>query len=281
MRWYVKKAARSTVALGSWASGAVQAGRWLAKRPRVRALTYHRVGNEPQEAFCVTPRAFEAHVRTLAEAGLAIGLDDLIQFLAGDRELRDGACLITIDDGCISTLSEILPILTRWNVPAVAFVSAGLIGTGTNGLPERYMTWDELKEAAASGLLQIGSHAYTHRSLGLMAPGEAQEEARRSRSTLEDRLGTEIQAFAYPFGTRSDFNPTTERTLADAGYAVAFNSIHGAIRSGMDPISLPRIKIEGGEGQWMFDLARQGAMDTWRVIDQNLWRLQRVRQEIS
>jgi hypothetical protein len=56
--------------------------------------------------------------------------------------------------------------------------------------------------------------------------------------------------------------------------------MHGAIRPGMDPISLPRIKVEGGEGLWMFRLLSQGAMDPWRVVDQNLWRLQRVRQEI-
>ena len=281
MRWYVKKAARSGVAMGTWALGAPRAQRLVRPGPRVRALTYHRIGREPQEAFCVTPEQFEDHVRTLAENQLAIGLDALTEFVTGTRPAPDGACLITIDDGCISTLTEALPILRRWNVPAVAFVSAGLVGTGLNGLPERYMTWDELRDVADSGVIRVGSHAFTHRSLGLMAPEDARQEAIRSRQTLEDRLGVSVTSFCYPFGTRSDFNAVTERALADAGYTVAFNSMHGAIRPGMDPISLPRIKVEGGEGPWMFDLMRKGAMDTWRVVDANLWRLQRARKEIS
>ncbi|MBK7151881.1 MAG: hypothetical protein IPH72_09000 [Sandaracinaceae bacterium] len=48
----------------------------------------------------------------------------------------------------------------------------------------------------------------------------------------------------------------------------------------MDPISLPRVKIEGGEPLPMFALQSRGALDAWRVVDQNLYRLQRVRQEI-
>ena len=56
--------------------------------------------------------------------------------------------------------------------------------------------------------------------------------------------------------------------------------MHGAVRPGADPISLPRVKVEGGEPLSLFALQTRGAMDAWRVVDQNLHRLQRVRQEI-
>ena len=65
--------------------------------------------------------------------------------------------------------------------------------------------------------------------------------------------------------------------LREAGYAIAFNSMHGAIQAGADPISLPRIKVEAGEGLAMLRMLAGGAMDVWRVVDENLWRLQRVR----
>ncbi len=279
-RWLVKKAARQGLALGSWASGSMRARRVLSRGPRVRVVTYHRIGHEPQEPFCVTPDAFDGHVRYLAERELAVSLDDVIAFVAGRAELPDGACLVTIDDGCVSTLTEALPILARHRVPAVAFVTASLVGLKVDALPEPYLGWDELRELAASELVEIGSHAYTHRSLGLMGAEDARHEAFESKAVLERELGREVRSFAYPFGTRSDFDARTERALADAGYTVAFNSMHGAVRRGMDPISLPRIKVEGGEAQWMFRLLAQGAMDPWRVVDQNLWRLQRVRQEI-
>jgi hypothetical protein len=73
----------------------------------------------------------------------------------------------------------------------------------------------------------------------------------------------------------------TERVLAEAGYDVAFHSMHGPIEAGMDPIRLPRVKVEGGEGLWMFRLLSGGAMDAWRVVDENLYHLQRVRTEVG
>lgn len=280
-RWLVKKAARRGVALGSVVSGAVGAQRILrGSAPRARVLTYHRIGDEPREPFCVHPDAFEAQMRFLSERRLATDLDGLIAFVAGRAPLPDGACLVTIDDGCESTLTQALPILRRWGVPAVAFVTASLAGLDTGVLPERYLRWDELREVADSGFIEIGSHAYTHRSLGAMPPDEARDEARRSRETLEEKLERPVRSFAYPFGTYGDFDAVTERALADAGYTIAFNSMHGVVRPGLDPISLPRIKVEGGEGLGMFWLLAQGGMDAWRVVDRNLWRLQRVREEI-
>jgi peptidoglycan/xylan/chitin deacetylase (PgdA/CDA1 family) len=281
MRWYIKKAARLGVAMGSAASGSLVLRRLFGDRARIRTLTYHRIGQSIRDPFCVATADFEAQVRQLAESGRAVSLEQLVAFVQGGAEMPSDACLITIDDGMISTLTEALPILERWKVPAVAFVTSSLIGKNFEGSSERYMTWDELRQLAASGLVAIGSHAHTHRSLGLMSPDEAVHEARQSREMLSQQLGQDITVFAYPFGTRSDFNDTTERLLRDAGYTLAFNSVHGAIVPGMDLISLPRIKIEGGESLRMFSLASRGAMDAWKVVDQTLWRLQRVRQEIT
>jgi peptidoglycan/xylan/chitin deacetylase (PgdA/CDA1 family) len=280
-RWVIKKAARGAVTFGSLASGSLALRGAIARGPRVRVLTYHRVGDAcPEDPFCVTRDAFDAQMRLLAEEGRAVSLEQVQRFVAGREVLPDGACLVTIDDGCLSTLTEVLPTLRRWGVPAVAFVSASIVGADYDGLPERFLTWDELRTLDESPLVTIGSHAHTHRSLGLMAPSDAREEAQRSRETLTRELGHEVRCFAYPFGTRADFNPVTERALADAGYHVAFNSMHGSIRPGMDPISLPRVKIEGGEPLPMFALQSRGALDAWRMVDQNLYRLQRVRQEI-
>ncbi len=265
-RWLVKKAARHGMALGSLATGSLLARAALAQRPRVRALTYHRIADEPRDPFCVAPEAFEAQMRELAERRLAISLDRLRRFVAGEELLPDGACVVTIDDGCASTLTEALPVLRRWGVPAVAFVTASLVGSAVR-YPEPYMGWDELAALLDSGLFAIGSHAHTHRSLGALDPAHVRDEAARSKAILEDALGIEITSFAYPFGMRADFSAATDRALADAGYAIAFNSMHGTIRAGDDPISLPRVKVEGGEPLWMFELLRAGAMDPWRAVD--------------
>ena len=281
-RWLAKKAARACVAFGSWASGSLAARRLFAPGPRVRALIYHRFGEGRGDPYQVSPSAFEAQMRWLAEQGRLVSLDDVAAFVAGRRALARDAVLVTIDDGCRSLYTHALPILRAYGVPAVAFVCAGLIGTDAADADhgERFLAWDELGRLREAGV-EVGSHAWSHRSLGRASHAEVHDEAVRSRRVLTERLGAPVRSFAYPFGTRADFSPATDRLLGEAGYTIAFNSMHGAIRPGMAPVSLPRVKIEGGEGLPFFRLAAGGAMDAWRAVDQLLWRVQQVRTETS
>jgi peptidoglycan/xylan/chitin deacetylase (PgdA/CDA1 family) len=142
-------------------------------------------------------------------------------------------------------------------------------------LADDYLSWGELQGLAGNGMA-IGSHGWSHRSLARMTPEEARDEAVRSREVLQRRLDCRVASFAYPYGTYTDFNATTAEILAESGYTTAFTSQHGAIRRHADPIELPRIKVEGGEGPWMFRLLCGGALDAWRLIDRALWRVQRA-----
>ena len=274
-RWAVKKAARGAVAFASWASGALWMRSALAPGPRVRAITYHRFGGRRGDPFSVNPRDFEMQMRWLARRGSLVSLEDVAEFVAGRRSLREDSVLVTIDDGCRSLYTDALPVLREYAVPAVAFVTAGLVGrpASEGDSPEPFLGWDELAALREAGV-EIGSHALSHRSLGRMAADEVREQAQGSREILERRLGASVSSFAFPFGTRADFGPQSERVLAECGYRCAFHSMHGTIRAGMDPIRLPRIKIEGGEGQRMFELSCRGAMDAWWGVDFALWRTQ-------
>ena len=77
-RWYVKKAARRGVALASFASGSLLVRDAAATGPRLRAITYHRFGDVPADPYCVSPVAFAAQMRWLAERGLLVSLDDAL-----------------------------------------------------------------------------------------------------------------------------------------------------------------------------------------------------------
>lgn len=278
-RWYLKKAARAGVMYGSWGTGLLALRRLGAVS--ARALTYHRIGEDRYDPFCVHPEDFDAQMRLLSEQRRAVSLRAIVEFVAGTRPLPPNACLVTIDDGMLSTLSEALPILAKWNVPAVAFATASLVGRPAGDYGERYLTWPELRELADSGIVEIGSHSYTHRSLGAMPVEEARRELTLSREMLSQNLGRDVVCFAYPFGTRGDFNDHTEQGIRDAGYSVGFHSLHGAIRAGQNAHCLPRVKVEGGESLFQFSLVSRGGTDLWRAVDNTLSRLQRVRVEIS
>lgn len=263
-RWAAKKTARALVA----AATALPAALGTAGGPRLRVLTYHRFGPGRRAPFCVGAEAFERQMAWLARSGRAASLAQVRGFLGGRRNLDDGAVLVTIDDGDPSVAEVALPILRRHGVPAVLFTLAGR--------PEGFRVLEdaELRRLSEAGI-EIGSHSLTHRSLARLPHEEAVREARDSRRRLEDLLGRRVTAFAYPFGTRADFSDATTEILRQAGYDLAFTSQHGAVRAGMDPLVLPRVKVESGDPDWLFPLLCGGAMDAWRLVDAGLYGLQR------
>lgn len=263
-RWAAKKAARALVA----AATALPAALGTAGGPRLRVLTYHRFGPGRRAPFCVGAEAFERQMAWLARSGRAASLAQVRGFLGGRRNLDDGAVLVTIDDGDPSVAEVALPILRRHGVPAVLFTLAGR--------PDGFRVLEdvELRRLSEAGI-EIGSHSLTHRSMARLPQEEAVREARDSRRRLEDLLGRRVTAFAYPFGTRADYSEATAEILRQAGYDLAFTSQHGAMRAGMDPLVLPRVKVESGDPDWLFPLLCGGAMDAWRLVDAGLYGLQR------
>jgi predicted dehydrogenase len=111
---------------------------------------------------------------------------------------------------------------------------------------DAHLSWHEVAELAANGVT-VASHGWDHVSLASLDAPQLAFQLQHSRRELERRLGTRVDAFAYPFGTQRDFSPMTERAVADAGYTLAFTAQHGAVRTGANRHALPRIKVEGGE----------------------------------
>lgn len=277
LRWFLKKSARRTFAL-THRAGAVY--RRVQPHPSVRVLTYHRFGDAVRDPFCVRVEDFDRQMTLLAELGVAVSLAEVESFLNGGSALVDGAVLVTVDDGCPSFVRHALPILQRHRIPAALFVPAGEVTEGgarrhasPPEQPSDRMTWDELEEAAHAGV-SIGSHAWTHESLGRMSLDAARTQAARSRERLEERLGRPVTALAYPFGTRADFSPQVAGVVRSVGYTCAFTSQHGAVLRDSDRYMLPRVKVEGGESLWMFSASVHGALDGWHWVDRALWKLQ-------
>lgn len=279
LRWQLKKTARKSLALGHrlFHSRKTQTP---AGDGAVRVLTYHRFGDVNRDPFCVAPEDFAGQMAWLAGHGLAVSLREIEDYIHDGKSLRNGAVLVTMDDGCSSVVTHAMPILKHFNIPSVAFVTTGNIGRKFNQLnrqgespKEDYLDWDELSQLCAAGV-DIGSHALTHRSLGRMPIEDAENEMRLSRNELKEKLGIDVTSFAYPYGTLADFNLLIAEGLRRSGYRLAFTSQHGVLHRNLDPMLLPRIKVEGGDGEWLFPLLARGGLDNWRWIDKALWRLQ-------
>ncbi len=261
-RWAAKKAARLAVAATSLPLTLlpVHAG-------RLRVLTYHRFADEARSPFAVSPAVLERQMSYLARARLAVGSEVAAAVVEGRIANARGA-LVTMDDGDPSVIRTATPIFERHRIPYVVFVVPGRIGRAD------HMSVAELRALSDLGA-EIGSHTMTHRSVTSLSAGELADEIVGSKRAIEDITGRAVTSFAYPFGTLRDFDRRTADALRLAGYRLAFTSQHGALAAGQDPMMLPRVKVEGGDPDWMFRAATAGALDQWKLVDSGLSGLQK------
>ena len=186
----------------------------------VPILCYHRFGPTASK-MVVTPASFAAQLEYLARNDFrVIRLTQLVEFLEGKRALPKRAVVITVDDGYASVYQTALPLLKRYGFPATVFVYTDFIGA------RDALTWPQMHELVASGLIDVQAHSKTHTNLTLKKAGENDEryrerldtELRLPRHIVQQRLSVRVSQFAYPYGDTSDI---IVQRLAKAEYTAA------------------------------------------------------------
>jgi len=109
----------------------------------------------------------------------------------------------------------------------------------------RMMGKDELRELAASPLIEIGAHTRSHPRLSRLTEQEQHEEVAGSRHLLERLTGRRVYTFAYPFGEHDE---TSVRVVKRAGFALACIVGGGLVRSNTDLFRLPRLMVRDFRG---------------------------------
>ena len=181
-------------------------------------LCYHRFGPRATK-LNVTPAAFEAQMEYLAREGYTvIPLKRLARFLEGREPLPAKTVAITIDDGYRSSYEIAYPILRKFGFPATVFLYTDFVGASDA------MTWAQMKEMIASGVIDIQPHSKSHANLTLRLPGETdakfKERIRREvdapLAVLRERLAEPSFTYAYPYGDVNEWvvDLLTQKTVS-------------------------------------------------------------------
>ena len=212
----------------------------------VPVLCYHRFGARASK-LTVTPAAFAAQMQFLAKNGYhVLPMARIEEFLAGHAPLPRKSVVITIDDGYRSTFDIAYPILKQHGFPATVFLYSDFVGAGDA------MTWAQMKEMAASGLIDIEPHSKTHANLTLRLADESdaryRERVRREVDTpialIKDRLSLPSSTFAYPYG---DVNEIVVDLLARQGLQMGVTVTPGGNGFFAYPFMLRRNMVFGNE----------------------------------
>jgi len=208
-------------------------------------LVYHRFDPALAGSTTVTVPALEAQLAWLSRHGYRIiPLHEAVAELNETNQRRRApSAAITIDDGHRSVYTMLFPLIRKAGIPVTVFIYPSAISNASYAL-----TWAQLKEMEASGLVDIESHTYWHPNFKTeqrrLSPAAYRSlvdtQLRQSKAILEKRLGKSVDQLAWPFGI---VDQDLEVAARRAGYTTGFAYTGGPAQPGDDVLALPRIPI--------------------------------------
>jgi len=144
-------------------------------------LTYHEiVPHSSRYLYSLSCERLEEHVRLLVA-------------LRSEPSPVTGLTM-TFDDGHSSHYRYAVPVLQDHSCRGIFFVTVGW-----TGMRPGYMDWQQLRDIVSMGH-EVQSHGWSHKYLTYCSAPELSAELQRSKKTLEDRLGTPVEALSAPGG---------------------------------------------------------------------------------
>jgi peptidoglycan/xylan/chitin deacetylase (PgdA/CDA1 family) len=110
------------------------------------------------------------------------------------------------------------------------------------------LSWREVREMASHGIT-FGAHTLDHPILTFVGEEEARRQIRESKRRIEAELGSPVTAFAYPNGSASDFDRSTQRIVEEEGLSLAVTTVSGANDEKTNPYCLRRTGMWGDDPQ--------------------------------
>jgi len=153
---------------------------------------------------------------------------------------------ITFDDAYDSVFENAAPILAQRDYPYTIFVNTDAVGS------KGYMTWEQLRELNERPEVTLANHSHDHGHLARRAGESEGDWAARvensldtAQSILQDRLGTDVPIFAYPYG---EFDEALEAKLTERDW-IGFGQQSGAVGETSGATRLPRFPMANTYGQ--------------------------------
>ena len=174
-------------------------------------LMYHSVAPDGTEcnAWTITESTFRDHMQYIADRGYTVvAPSDLVS----GEPLPEKAVMITFDDGYADNFTAALPILADFGYKGVVALITSCMETSDGNF---WMDWEMCREAAQSGVLELGVHTHaTHKYPGIQRQEEETREEYRERlsadldtaiALIREKAGVTPIYFAYPQGIKDEW----------------------------------------------------------------------------
>jgi len=226
----------------------------------LRILMYHKIESVlPQDFLTVSTQQLEKHFKILKQKKYnCISLQDLIDYQLFQKPLPKNPFLLTLDDGYNNNLTQLYPLLLKYNYKAVIFLVAEFINSDArNKTGERiYLSVDEIKQMKPD-VVEFALHSFDHKSYNNLSIIEIQTDIQKTKQNF-DNLGIKyLPCHAYTYGAF----PKKDETKRNEMYKIlSQNNIELAFRIGgrvnklplENPYLIQRIDIRGTDSIFQF-----------------------------
>ena len=219
---------------------------------RLRVLLYHDIAPHEEERFA-------AHLRWLARSWRFVDPQKFAAMVSGEEPVKEGNLLLTFDDGFASNRLVAEKVLNPMGIRALFFIVSSFVEISGKddqrafiarsiypdmdpaAIPEHWgnMDWNDLNYLLETGHT-IGAHTATHARLSQIAQAdELEAEIVGSADVLEQKLGVEVEHFAYTFGNLASFSPLA-LAVARNRFRFIYTGLRGDNAHGVLPWALRR-----------------------------------------
>jgi peptidoglycan/xylan/chitin deacetylase (PgdA/CDA1 family) len=197
-----------------------------------------------------TPTDFDSQMQYLMSHGYTtITMAQATAGLNNTGSLPAKPVVITFDDGYADQMNA-FATLQKYQLKATFYIiTGGETSKWCIGVDRRwdqgyscgdfYLSWDQIAQLEASGLIEIGAHTVNHLYLAKQSAKIQNPEIIDNKITLEAHLGHPVLTFAYPYGS---YTATTVNLVRAAGFTSAVTTLTGTVQSRSKLLTLYRIQ---------------------------------------
>lgn len=222
-------------------------------------LIYHRIGGRSALEVDLPTARFAEQLAYLAEHTDVVPLSEGLARLQAPDAARTPLVAVTFDDGTADFADQALPVIVAHRVPVTLYVATEFV---ERGLPfpndGRPVSWSALRDARATGLVDIGSHTHTHALLDRLAPASVPDELDRSIDLIAEHVGAPPRHFAYPKALAG--SPEADLAVRARFDSAAMAGTRVNPYGTTDPFRLARSPIQVSDGDRWFRAKAAGGM---------------------
>jgi len=235
----------------------------------IPVLMYHHVSPVGTE-LTITPELFEDQLKSLQTQGWKTLSGDEFLSCMQSKTLPRKVLLLTFDDGFADNYVYAYPLLKKYGMRAMLFVTASLIQdsivsrenfmprthreawplAATDRGPEVMCTWAELQEMEESRVFEMQAHGMTHETPAMVKDKryeELEKDLSEGKKELEQKLSKEVAHLAWPKGIY-------DKRAMDIALRIGFRAVYTTLRGVNSPQGLSeirRIPVKNRGGKWL------------------------------